>query len=120
MYSFLASLLRTEPSDALIQEVADLKGDGTPIGNACVTLAHLAKRLDNESIRNEYVNLFIGVGRGEILPFASYYLTGIPFIFIRLLVFPSLPFNEAKRPLSQLISSPQTRDQCFQAPAERP
>jgi TorA maturation chaperone TorD len=76
MYSFLASLLRTEPSDALIQEVSGLKGDGTPIGSACLTLAHLAKSLDNEAIRNEYVNLFIGVGRGEILPFASYYLTG--------------------------------------------
>ena len=76
MYSFLASLLRTEPSDSLIQEVSGLKGDGTPIGSACLTLAHLAKSLDNEAIRNEYVNLFIGVGRGEILPFASYYLTG--------------------------------------------
>ena len=76
MYSFLASLLRTEPSDALIQEVSRLEGDGTPIGSACLTLAHLAKNLDNEAIRNEYVSLFIGVGRGEILPFASYYLTG--------------------------------------------
>ena len=76
MYSFLASLLRTEPSDVLIQEVSGLKGDGTPIGSACLTLAHLAKSLDNEAIRNEYVDLFIGVGRGEILPFASYYLTG--------------------------------------------
>ena len=53
MYSFLASLLRTEPSDALIQEVSGLKGDGTPIGSACLTLAHLAKSLDNEAIRNE-------------------------------------------------------------------
>ena len=50
--------------------------DKTPIGSACLTLAHLAKTLDNDLIRNEYVSLFIGVGRGEILPFASYYLTG--------------------------------------------
>jgi len=76
MYSFLASLLREEPSDALIDEVAALEGDETPIGKSCLTLAHLAKTLDNGVIRNEYVNLFIGVGRGEILPFASYYLTG--------------------------------------------
>ena len=53
-----------------------LQGDKTPIGSACLTLAHLAKTLDNGLIRNEYVSLFIGVGRGEILPFASYYLTG--------------------------------------------
>ena len=53
-----------------------LEGDGTPIGSACLTLAHLAKTMDNGLIRNEYVEMFIGVGRGEILPFASYYLTG--------------------------------------------
>jgi len=76
MYSFLASLLRREPSDVLIAEVALLEGDSTPIGCACLTLSHLAKTLDNEIIRNEYVDLFIGVGRGELLPFASYYLTG--------------------------------------------
>jgi TorA maturation chaperone TorD len=76
MYAFLASVLRTEPSDALISEVAVLEGDRTPIGSACLTLAHLAKNLDNGAIRNEYVELFIGVGRGELLPFASFYLTG--------------------------------------------
>jgi TorA maturation chaperone TorD len=76
MYAFLASVLRTEPSDALISEVAVLEGDRTPIGSACLTLAHLAKNLDNGVIRNEYVELFIGVGRGELLPFASFYLTG--------------------------------------------
>ncbi|MCH1426154.1 molecular chaperone TorD family protein [Alphaproteobacteria bacterium] len=76
MYDFLASLLRAEPSDELIEKVAQLQGDGTAIGSACLTLAHLAKSIDNGLIRNEYVEMFIGVGRGEILPFASYYLTG--------------------------------------------
>ena len=74
MYDFLASLLRTEPSDELIEKVGQLQGDDTPIGRACLTLAHLAKTLDNGIIRNEYVDMFIGVGRGEILPYASYYL----------------------------------------------
>ena len=76
MYDFLASLLRKEPSDELIDKVSQLEGDETPIGSACLTLAHLAKTMDNGLIRNEYVEMFIGVGRGEILPFASYYLTG--------------------------------------------
>ena len=76
MYDFIASLLRKEPSDELIDEVARLHGDSSPIGSAFLTLAHLAKTLDNGLIRNEYVTMFIGVGRGEILPFASYYLTG--------------------------------------------
>jgi TorA maturation chaperone TorD len=56
--------------------VASLEGDKTPIGNACSTLAHLAGSLEKDIIRNEYVSVFIGVGRGEVLPFASYYLTG--------------------------------------------
>ena len=76
MYDFLASLLRKEPSDDLIAKVAHLSGDDTPIGRASAVLAHLANTMDNGLIRNEYVEMFIGVGRGEILPFASYYLTG--------------------------------------------
>ena len=74
MYDFLASLLRKEPSDELIDKVSQLEGD--TIGSACLTLAHLAKTLDNGLIRNEYVDIFIGVGRDEVLTFASYYLTG--------------------------------------------
>lgn len=76
MYGFLASLLRSEPTDELIDQVTQLSGDDTPIGEACATLSKLAGSLDNGIIRNEYVELFVGVGRGEVLPFASYYLTG--------------------------------------------
>ncbi len=76
MYSFLASLLRSEPTNDLLDRVASLEGDDTPIGNACATMAKLAASIDYSIIRNEYVDLFIGVGRGEVLPFASYYLTG--------------------------------------------
>ena len=32
--------------------------------------------MPNDELRDEYMRLFIGVGRGEILPYASYYLTG--------------------------------------------
>lgn len=76
MYDFLAGLLRGEPSDDLLDTVAALQGDTTPIGSACSVLATLASKLPNDEIRDEYMRLFIGVGRGEILPFASYYLTG--------------------------------------------
>ncbi len=76
MYGFLGSLLRVEPNDALLQQVQSLEGDDTPIGAACATLAKLARSMDAGIVRNEYVELFVGVGRGEVLPFASYYLTG--------------------------------------------
>ena len=76
MYGFLAALLRSEPSDELIAKVARLNGDDSALGEACSTLSKLADSLDSGMIRNEYVELFVGVGRGEVLPFASYYLTG--------------------------------------------
>ena len=63
MYGFLAALFRKEPSDELISTVAALEGDQSPIGGACLTLAHLAKPLDNDLIRHEYVTVFVGVGR---------------------------------------------------------
>jgi len=76
MYDFLAALLRGEPSDEVLAAVAGLEGDASAIGSATSVLATLARKLPNDEIRDEYMRLFIGVGRGEILPYASYYLTG--------------------------------------------
>ena len=76
MYSFLANLLRAEPSAELVNQLTKLESDESPIGKSNKTLSKLASSLDLPTIRDEYVRIFIGVGRGEILPFASYYLTG--------------------------------------------
>ena len=76
MYSFLASLLRTEPNEELVKQLTNLESDDSPIGKSIKTLSKLASSLDLPTIRDEYVKIFVGVGRGEILPFASYYLTG--------------------------------------------
>ena len=76
MYEFLASLLRGEPGDDLIGHVSGLQGDSSAIGSASSVLATLATKIANDEIRDEYLRLFIGVGRGELLPYASYYLTG--------------------------------------------
>ena len=76
MYSFLASLLRAEPTAELVNQLTILESDDTPIGKSIKTLVKLASSLDLPTIRDEYVRIFIGVGRGELLPFASYYLTG--------------------------------------------
>ena len=76
MYSFLANLLRAEPDENLVNQLTMLDSDDSPIGKSIKTLSKLASSLDLPSIRDEYVRIFVGVGRGEILPFASYYLTG--------------------------------------------
>ena len=73
LYEFLATLLRVEPTDAVVKQVAELTGDDTPIGKASATLAHLGRQMDGPAVRAEYVDLFIGVGRGELLPYCSYY-----------------------------------------------
>ena len=76
MYSFLSSLLRAEPNADLVKQITNLVSDDSPIGKSIKTLSKLASSLDLPTIRDEYMRIFIGVGRGEILPFASYYLTG--------------------------------------------
>ena len=76
MYSFLANLLRAEPDEKLVKQLTTLESDDSPIGKSIKTLSKLALSLDLPTIRDEYVRIFVGVGRGEILPFASYYLTG--------------------------------------------
>ena len=76
MYSFLANLFRSEPDADLINQLKFLKSDDSTIGKSIKTLSKLALSLDLPTIRDEYVRIFVGVGRGEILPFASYYLTG--------------------------------------------
>jgi TorA maturation chaperone TorD len=76
IYQLLASLLGAPPSGELLKGLTTLEGDKTPLGSATSTLATLAERTSPGDANREYNNLFIGVGRGELLPYASYYLTG--------------------------------------------
>jgi TorA maturation chaperone TorD len=43
---------------------------------AHAALSEAASRTDVARIEREYFDLFIGLGRGELLPYGSYYLTG--------------------------------------------
>src|SRR4051794_41471373 len=43
---------------------------------AHVELAAAATGFDDRAVGKEFFALFVGVGRGELLPYASYYLTG--------------------------------------------
>jgi TorA maturation chaperone TorD len=53
-----------------------LRGDPTPLGVAHAALAQAASEATVERAEREFFNLFIGLGRGELLPYGSYYLTG--------------------------------------------
>jgi TorA maturation chaperone TorD len=75
-YSLLAMLLSRSPDAATLGRIAKLRGDTTSLGLAHVALAQAAGSANAERIAREYFTLFIGVGRGELLPYGSYYLTG--------------------------------------------
>jgi TorA maturation chaperone TorD len=75
-YALLARLLARAPDAVLLTRIAKLRGDATPLGVAHASLAQAAVRGIVEKIAHEFFDLFIGVGRGELLPYGSYYLTG--------------------------------------------
>src|SRR5262245_27915033 len=75
-YALLANLLLSAPAAALLERIARLRGDATALGRAHTILADAASLAVASEVEREYFNLFVGVGRGELLPYASYYLTG--------------------------------------------
>jgi len=60
----------------LLDRLAGLSGDGTPLGQAHAAMAEAGMRAIAGQVDREFFVLFVGLGRGELLPYASYYLTG--------------------------------------------
>src|SRR5262245_27395908 len=75
-YALLSVLLARAPDAALLARIAELRGDASPLGLAHAALAEAASRASVERVEREYFDLFIGLGRGQLLPYGSYYLTG--------------------------------------------
>jgi TorA maturation chaperone TorD len=75
-YSLLSTLLFHSPDPALLNGLAELQGDASPLGVAHAALAKAAARTNADRLAREYFELFVGVGRGEILPYSSFYQTG--------------------------------------------
>ena len=75
-YALLSVLLARAPDVGLLERLSTLRGDASPLGLAHVALAEAAQRTNVERLEREYFDLFIGLGRGELLPYGSYYLTG--------------------------------------------
>ena len=75
-YGLLSLLLGKAPDADTLARVAQLKGDASELGMAHVELASAAAAADDGAVSKEFFALFIGLGRGELLPYASYYLTG--------------------------------------------
>ena len=75
-YALIAALLTRAPDAQLLSNLSELRADPTPLGLAHAALAEAASDTSAERVEREYFDLFIGLGRGELMPYASYYLTG--------------------------------------------
>jgi TorA maturation chaperone TorD len=75
-YALIALLLVEAPDAALLARLAKLGGDDTALGSAHRALADAAAAADARDVEREHFDLFVGVGRGELVPYASFYLTG--------------------------------------------
>ncbi|MDX1541878.1 MAG: molecular chaperone TorD family protein [Geminicoccaceae bacterium] len=75
-YQLLAVLLVRPPDEALLGALRALSGDRTDLGRALDALGGAARSADLHAVEREYHDLFIGLGRGELVPYGSYYLTG--------------------------------------------
>jgi TorA maturation chaperone TorD len=80
-YSLLANLLQAPPEKSVLERLKTLRFEESdsseqPLIQTWKDLSASARNTKPESIRLEYHDLFIGMTRGEIVPYASFYLTG--------------------------------------------
>ena len=98
VYRLLARLFIAPPTKDLLEALAALRipedsGTDTPMLAAWRSLRSAARQADLEAVDDEYHALFIGVGRGELVPYASYYLSGSMM---------SLPLARLRRDLARI------------------
>jgi len=76
LYTLLSLTLSKAPDPTLFSKMQGMTGDASPLGQALQQLAAASLPEDAAAIERDYFNLFIGLGRGELLPYTSFYLTG--------------------------------------------
>jgi TorA maturation chaperone TorD len=80
VYRLLGALLGAPPGAALIETLRGItpgeSEDGAPMTAAWQALQAAAERAAPATLEDEYFNLFIGLGRGELVPYASFYIHG--------------------------------------------
>ena len=78
-YGLIAALLRGEPDGALLARVggfAEAPDAEDDLGVAMALLGLAARSTSENQAAREFFRLFIGIGRGELVPFGSWYQTG--------------------------------------------
>jgi len=79
-YSLLGALLAAPPGAALLETLSEIDAEegeaSSLLAAAWGMLKGAAARAEGDLLDDEYHELFIGVGRGELVPYGSWYLTG--------------------------------------------
>jgi TorA maturation chaperone TorD len=90
LYVLLSALLLHAPLDILIRQLSVLSWNDkmSPAMSASLdTLRTTAGSCSPETVQREFDDLFIGLGRGEVMPYASWYaqklLMGAPLVRLR-------------------------------------
>lgn len=79
VYALLGNLLAAPPDEALLAALAAIDpapADGTLLAASWTMLRDAATRAAPAAVAGEYQDLFIGLGRGEVVPYGSWYVTG--------------------------------------------
>ncbi len=79
VYSLLAVLLRQPPQQDVLNSIsalADVIEEKDEFATAMTMLGLSARSATPEDLDDEFHALFIGIGRGELVPYGSWYLTG--------------------------------------------
>jgi len=80
VYALLGALLAGPPDAAFLKQLRQIPAAASTEDNtltaAWATLKIAATRAEPEALKEEYHDLFIGLGRGELVPYGSWYVTG--------------------------------------------
>ncbi|EMR38227.1 MULTISPECIES: TorD/DmsD family molecular chaperone [Vibrio harveyi group] len=78
IYLVLSALFRSAPSEEMIEFLTSLEVEPSEsaMQKAWIALQQAAKGSNREALEDEYQDLFIGIGRGEVMPFGSWHMTG--------------------------------------------
>jgi TorA maturation chaperone TorD len=77
-YALLARLFYSGPDADLLEAIAgpgEMVAEGGPLAGPWGALAAAARAMDAEAARLEYDEVFVGTGKAEVTPYASFYLT---------------------------------------------
>ncbi|MGF1779549.1 TorD/DmsD family molecular chaperone [Vibrio nomapromontoriensis] len=78
IYLLISTLCRQAPDRDLVEFLAHLEIESgiNQMTAAWQDLSAAAKEAQVSALEDEYQDLFIGIGKGEVVPFASWHLTG--------------------------------------------